>query len=85
MQDGGGCAIDGGIIQFVSMTVGEVLPPSQVVTDSAGLAQAEFKICGYEIPTPPDGVPMVEAVIRATLVGYLDVYGEISIICRRPQ
>jgi hypothetical protein len=49
------------------------------------MAQAEFKICGDEIPTPPDGVPMVEAVIRANLVGYLDVYGELSIICRRPQ
>ena len=83
--DGGGCSVDGGLIAFSALVAGEITGPTEVYTDSTGRASTTYRICGDDIPTPPDGVPRIETSVQAALVGYPDVVAEVNLVCTRPQ
>lgn len=85
LTDGGGCAIQYGIINFAALVAGSIIGPTEVITDENGIAETEYEICGDEIPTPPDGIPRIETAVRAILFGYPDVEAEVNLVCTRPQ
>ncbi len=85
LTDGGGCAIQYGKIIFSALVRGFIIAPSQVYTDENGIAEALYYIRGCDIPTPPDGVPLIETGVRAILFGYPDVEAEVTLVCTRPQ
>lgn len=85
LTDGGGCAIEHGIIFFSALVAGEIVGPDQDTTDEDGIAMTIYEICGDEIPTPPDQIPRIETAVRATLFGYPDVEAEVDLVCTRPQ
>ena len=85
LTDGGGCAIQYGIINFSALVAGSIIGPTEVITDENGIAETIYEICGDEIPTPPDGIPRIETAVRAILFGYPDVEAEVDLVCTRPQ
>ncbi|MEE9553602.1 MAG: hypothetical protein V3W18_04825 [candidate division Zixibacteria bacterium] len=85
LTDGGGCAVRFGRINFGALVAGAIIGPTEVITDEFGIAETEYEICGDEIPTPPDGVPRIETMVRATLFGYPDVEAVVDLVCTRPQ
>ncbi len=82
--DGGGCAIEGGIITFVAQVAGEILPPSTDTTDVNGLATCRFVIHGNQIPRLPDGRATIDAGVKATLMQKTSVFSVINITCSTP-
>ena len=85
LQDGGGCAVQYGIINFSALNAGSIIGPTEVITDETGLALTVYQIRGSEIPDQPDGIPRIETAVRATLFGYPNVIAEVNIVCTRPQ
>jgi hypothetical protein len=85
LTDGGGCAVQYGIINFSALVAGSIIGPTEVITDENGIAETIYEICGDEIPTPPDGIPRIETAVRAILFGYPDVEAEVDLVCTRPQ
>ncbi len=85
LQDGGGCAVQYGIINFSALVAGSIIGPTEVITDENGIAETIYQIMGSEIPTPPDGIPRIETAVRAILFGYPDVVAEVDLVCTRPQ
>jgi len=85
LTDGGGCAIEFGKIHFSALVAGSIIGPSEDITDPTGIAETLYRIRGCEIPTQQDGIPRVEAAVRATLFGYPDVEAVVDIVSSRPQ
>lgn len=85
LTDGGGCAVQYGIIIFSALVAGEIIGQTQDTTDENGIARTTYQICGDDIPTPPDGVPRIETGVQATLFGYPEVLAEVTLVCTRPQ
>ena len=85
LQDGGGCAVQYGMINFAALVAGSIIGPTEVITDENGIAETVYQIMGSEIPTPPDGIPRIETAVRAILFGYPDVEAEVNLVCTRPQ
>lgn len=85
LTDGGGCAVQYGIINFSALVAGSIIGLTEVITDENGIAETVYEICGDEIPTPPDGIPRIETAVRAILFGYPDVEAEVDLVCTRPQ
>ncbi len=83
--DGGGCSVDSGLIVFTALVAGDIVGPTEDYTDSLGNAYADYRICGDDIPTPPDGIPRIETQVQAMLWGYPDVICEVDLVCTRPQ
>jgi hypothetical protein len=85
LTDGGGCRIQGGIINFTAPVVGEIVGQSLDTTDVEGHAYCLFRIHGDQIPTLPDGRTTIDATVKATLVQKPSVWSVITITCARPQ
>jgi hypothetical protein len=81
LTDGGGCAIQGGIINFTS-TVG-TLNPYRRTTNNDGYCWTIFRITVDEIPVQPDGIPHITATITAMLIQDNDVVAALDIPCAR--
>jgi hypothetical protein len=84
LVDGGGCAVEGGIITFATQIAGEIIGQNIDTTDVDGHAHARFMIRGCDIPNQPDGYPRIEAAVRATLAQKTSVFTVEPIICARP-
>lgn len=84
LQDGGGCAVQYGIINFSALVAGAIIGPTEVITDENGLAETIYQIRGSEIPEDANGIPRIETAVRATLFGYPNVIAEVNIVCTRP-
>jgi hypothetical protein len=85
LNDGGGCPIGGGVINFSALVAGFIIPPDQDTTDDNGVAQCRYYIRGCDIPDLPDGTATIETRVRASLFGAADdITAEINIVCSRP-
>ncbi len=83
LQDGGGCAVQYGIINFSALVAGTIIGPTEVITDENGIAETIYQIRGSEIPEDANGIPRIETAVRATLFGYPAVEMEVNIVCTR--
>ncbi len=83
LTDGGGCAVEGGIISFTAQTAGSIIGQSIDTTDSNGHAYTSYMIRGCEIPCA-NGRCTIETAVMATLVQDPTVFGVVSIVCSRP-
>jgi len=84
LRDGGGCAIEGGIIEFSAQNAGWIIGQQIDTTDNHGRAYTRYMIRGCDIPIQPDGLAWIEGTVRAVLQQKPDVFGEINIVSRRP-
>jgi hypothetical protein len=83
LTDGGGCPIEGGIINFAAQIAGNIIGQSVDTTDSNGHAYTSYMIRGCEIPCI-NGRCTIETSVIATLVQVPSVFGVVSIVCSRP-
>jgi hypothetical protein len=82
LTDGGGCAIEGGIISFTAQIAGSIIGQSIDTTDSNGHAYTSYMIRGCEIPCL-NGRCTIETSVMATLT-QAAVFGVVSIVSSRP-
>lgn len=84
LVDGGGCPIEGGILNFSALVAGQITGQSQDTTDITGAARTTYTIRGCEIPLRPDGQATIETTVKAVLQQNQQVEGAVNIVCSRP-
>ncbi len=84
LTDGGGCPVEGGVINFSALVAGTIIGQTIDTTDGNGRAFTRYMIRGCEIPCGQTACT-IETTAKGTLDQDNEVTGEVNLVCSRPM